>query len=141
MSLFPITGQHDVLDAFVARKHISIASLVRLGGRLSDHTVLAFAFPGGVKYRDMLTGRRWNTAGATFTELKIIPAGAKPTERVLVCEGETDAARLSELYPVDVAVMPAGAMAFQASYVEQLRSYRLVLIALDNDAAGDKGAV
>lgn len=60
---------------------------------------------------------------------------------VIVAEGETDAARLSEVYPeADIAVMPAGALYFPQSYADQLTGYDQVLVALDNDDAGNRGA-
>lgn len=137
----PEPGENKVLDSFCEDKRISIAALVRLGARLSDNTVLAFPYPGGLKYRDMVTGRRWAYTGSEFKALKIVRANPDAaTDTVIVCEGETDAARLSEGYDVDVAVLPAGALRFTPEFAEQLYPYRLVLVGLDDDEAGEAGS-
>lgn len=137
----PDPGENKALDALCAAKGITIPALVRLGARLSAPTVLAFAYPGGIKYRDLVTGRRWNFYGSSFEELKIVRAGAASAETCIVCEGETDAAWLSERYPdADIAALPAGARRFTPKYAEQLRGYRQVLAALDNDESGEAGA-
>lgn len=135
----PEPGENPALDAFLERKRISVGSLVRVGARLAEPTVLAFAGPGWLKFRDLVTDRRWNYVGSSFDELRIVQ-GRNGRERVVVAEGESDAARLSDAYDCDVAVMPAGAGYFPASYAEQLRGYRTVYVALDADRAGDAGA-
>jgi 5S rRNA maturation endonuclease (ribonuclease M5) len=136
----PSVGQNVVLDAFVERKRITINSLIRCGARLSTDTVLAFAFPEGVKYRDMVSGKRWAWMGARFTHMKIIPAGDN-SDTVIICEGETDACRLTILYPdVDIAVLPVGARTFTDTYRQQVTSYSRVYVALDDDEAGNEGA-
>lgn len=137
----PEPGVNDALDTFVASKNIDIAALVRLGARLAQPTVLAFAFPGGLKYRAIETGARWNYAGSKFHALKIVRGGAGEADTVIVSESETDAARLTILYPAcDVAVLPAGARRFTREFAEQLDGYARVLLALDNDEAGEAGA-
>lgn len=136
----PEPGANLALDAFVERKHVAINSLVRLGARLANAETLAFAFPGGLKFRDLVTDRRWAYAGSVWRELKIVPHGPTPTEAVIVCEGETDGAKLSEVYPCDVAVLPAGAGYFPDAYAAQLHAYKQVLVGLDADSAGERGA-
>jgi hypothetical protein len=139
----PEPGQNPPLDSFLARKGLDDGALIRIGARLSAPHVLAFAYPGGIKFRDVVTDRRWAFIGSEF-DLKIIRGGGdgyRPGERVIVVEGETDGARVTMLYPAcDVALMPAGAMAWKPSYTEQVRHYRQVLVGLDADEAGDKGA-
>jgi hypothetical protein len=135
----PDPGENDALDAFCAAKRIDIPSLVRLGAKLSAPTVLAFAFPGGLKYRAVESGQRWAAAGSEWTRLKIVRAGVEQSDTVIVAEGETDAARLTMLYSVDVAVLPAGAKGIRPEYGEQLAPYQRVLLGLDNDEAGDAG--
>ncbi len=139
----PEAGENPYLDSLCERKHIDIASLVRLGARLSSPTVLAFAFPGGLKYRDLESDKRWSYVGSTWTDLKLVPA-VRPdgaARSVLVAEGETDAAWLSTNYPgCDVAVLPAGATTWKPRYTEQLSEYERVFVALDADDAGDSGA-
>jgi hypothetical protein len=142
-SPLPQPGENAALDALCERKRVGISDLVRAGARLSAPDVLAFAFPGGLKFRNLVTDKRWAYTGSTFDALKIIPAqrtnGGPPA--VVVAEGETDAARLSAEYPaVDVAVLPAGASTQRPGYAAQLREYGQVYLALDADAAGDAGA-
>lgn len=137
----PEPGENPALDAFVDRKHIDIDALVRVGARIQDN-VLVFAFPSGIKFRDMVTDRRWSYIGSEWRHLKIVRAGREPSRIVLVAEGETDAARLTMLYEADVAVLPAGAdpRPHAAEYAAQLNDYELVLLAHDPDRAGDDGA-
>jgi hypothetical protein len=136
----PERGGNDVLDAFVEHKRIRIPALLRVGAKLASYNVLAFAFPGGIKYRNTESGQRWSSPGAEFTRLKIVPAGAQGSDTVIVCESETDGARLTLLYDCDVAVQPAGAKRFTPTMAAQLEPYRQVLAAQDNDEAGDAGA-
>lgn len=137
----PDEGENPALDALCERKRITIASLVRQGARLSDYQVLAFAYGAGLKYRDVVTGRRWAYVDSEFTRLKIVRAGPDPSDTVIVVEGETDGARVGLLYPdVDVAIMPAGALHFPQEYANQVTPYARVLIGLDADDAGDQGA-
>jgi 5S rRNA maturation endonuclease (ribonuclease M5) len=136
----PEPGENVALDAFVEAKHISIQSLVRLGARLAEPNLLAFAFPGGIKFRDLITNRRWAYAGSEWRAMKVVRHSASPTDYVIVAEGETDAARLSDAYPCDVAVMPAGALTFKPEYAKQLSGYRAVFVGLDDDAAGNRGS-
>lgn len=136
----PEPGQHALLDAFVAQKRLTHQALVRIGTRIQGDT-LAFAFPDGVKFRDLATNQRWNELGVEWRSLKIVPAGPTPADTLVIAEGETDAARLTLLLPdVDVAVLPAGARVWRPTFTEQVRSYQRVLVATDADTAGDQGA-
>lgn len=136
----PDAGTNDVLDAFCAAKHITIPALVRVGTRLASAQVLAFAYPGGLKFRNMETGDRWSYSGAAFTELKIVRHAAEPADTVILVEGETDCARLSMVYACDVAALPAGAKRFTREFADQVKGYDKILIGLDPDAAGEQGA-
>lgn len=138
-SPLPEQGDCKPLDALCARKHITIESLIRQGARLKDDSVLAWAYDDGIKYRDLVTDRRWSTYGATFDRMRVIRHGTTPTDVVFVTEGETDGARINERYPVDVAIMPAGARYFPQSYADALADYEVVLLGLDNDEAGTAG--
>lgn len=136
----PEPGQNRPLDSFLVGKRLDHAALVRLGARLSAPNILAFAFDGGIKYRDVVTGMKWSLTGSTFRHLKIIPARQQPTDTAIICEGETDAARLTMLYEAaDVAVMPAGATNWQDSYTPQVADYTRLLVGLDSDRAGETG--
>lgn len=135
----PEPGANPVLDSFVKRKNIDIPALLRLGARLSESTVIVYGFPGGIKYRDLVTDSRWAYAGSEFTHLKIVRHGPERTEQVIVAESETDAARLTMLYDVDVAIMPAGAKRWTQQFADDLDPYTHVLIGLDNDEAGEIG--
>lgn len=136
----PEPGVNVALDAFVERKRISHGALVRIGARLGDDTTIAFGGPGYIKFRDLVSGQRWAYAGCEYKQLKVISAGVTPTDVVIVAEGESDAARLTEGYGLDVAMLPAGAGFFPESYAAALREYHHVLVALDTDAAGERGA-
>ena len=137
----PDPGENLVLDAFIERKNLSHQALLKLGTRIgSDGDTLVFSYGKGIKFRNMITGRMWSRIGSEWPEMKIVRAGTEPTERVIVCEGETDGARLSMLYESDVAIMPAGARYFPTSMGEQLIPYAQVLVALDKDEAGEEGA-
>lgn len=128
-----------MLDAFCASKHIDIPALMRLGTRVQGNT-LAFAYPSGIKFRDMETGKRWSYFGSDFHELKIVRSGKDRSGTVIVVEGETDAARLSMVYDCDIAALPAGAKRFTQAFADQLMAYPQVLVGLDDDAAGNTGA-
>lgn len=134
----PDPGENPALDAFLERKRLSVGALVRVGARLAEPTVLAFGGPGWLKFRDLVTDRRWSYAGSDWSAMRIVPGA--DSERVVVVEGESDAARVSDAYDCDVAMMPAGAGYFPDSYAEQLRGYKTVYVALDADRAGDDGA-
>lgn len=136
----PEAGSNPLLDKFCETKQIDIPALVRVGAKLSNYDVIAFAFPGGIKYRDMVTGSRWSYTGSVWQHLKIIKVGAERSDKVVVCEGETDAARLTMLYDIDVAVLPAGAKNFPPQYADDIESYSQVLVGLDNDQAGEDGS-
>lgn len=136
----PEVGANKVLDEFLERKGVSLAGLLRLGAKLSAPTVLAFAYPGGIKYRDMVTGKRWSYVGSEWLALKIIKAPVE-SDVVIVAEGETDSIKLSECYPsCDIAVLPAGAKYFPSHFADQILGYTQVLVGLDNDTAGHHGA-
>ncbi|MGZ6570507.1 MAG: AAA family ATPase [Solirubrobacteraceae bacterium] len=139
----PEGGINPALDSFCERKHIDIPSLVKLGARINPPDVLVFATPGGIKFRDMTTGKRWNWPGSDFGTLKIVHAGLVQSHVAIVAEGETDAARLGMLYPeADIAVLPAGAHPGRHvhAYAAQLAPYELVLLAHDYGRKGDEGA-
>lgn len=136
----PVSGVNVALDAFCERKNLSIESLIRIGARLASEHVLAFAGPGYIKYRDVVSNERWSYADCDWSKLRIVRAGPEPSDTVIVAEGETDAAWLTMRAGCDVAILPAGALYFPASYAEQLREYEQVLAATDTDSAGEKGA-
>lgn len=133
----PFPGESPPLDAFLARKHLDIAALVRIGARLSAPTVLAVAFEGGIKYRDVVTNRRTSYEGSTFDSLKLIPG--RDSDTVILCEGETDAARLTMLYDCDVGLLPSGAGHWTDGYATQVAHYDRVFVGLDDDQAGERG--
>lgn len=141
----PEPGQNDVLDGFCRRKHLSIASLIRVGARLSDYRVLAFAGPGYIKYRNMETDERSTMPGSALNELRMVPSQTGDSDTVIVAEGETDAARLTMLYPqANVGILPGGARRLTQTMVEQVVGYPVVLATYDQgdgDGAGDKGWV
>lgn len=135
----PDAGENLVLDSFIKRKNLSHQALLRLGARLSSEDTLVFSYGRGIKFRNMITGRMWSFTGSEWPKMKIVKHGVEPTERVIVCEGETDGARLAILYDCDVAIMPAGARYFPDSMGTQIERYVQVLVALDKDEAGEEG--
>ena len=135
----PDPGENPVLDAFCRRKRLTIAALVRVGAKLADDHVIAFGYDRAIKYRDMNDGRRWSRIGSTFPALKLVRTGLDSSPQVVVCEGETDGARLTAAYDCDVAILPAGARAMPPAYVDQLRPYPAVLVGPDDDEAGHAG--
>ncbi len=135
----PEAGENVALDSFCERKNVSIRGLMRCSAKLADDTVLAFAIPRGLKFRDIVTDRRWSYAGSDWTKLRIVPQG-EPRDTVIVVEGETDGAWCTENYDADVAILPAGAEYFPDTYADQLAPYKIVLVGLDNDEAGERGA-
>jgi hypothetical protein len=140
----PEFGENHLLDALIDLKHISRGALVRIGARLVDDNTIAYAFDGGIKYRNLLADERRSALGSVWHKLKIVRASSGATTgTVIVAEGETDGAWLSDhANNCDVAIMPAGAnpKPHTAAYVAQLAGYDFVLLGLDNDDAGNEGA-
>lgn len=139
LSPLPEAGENPVLDAFLERKNLSLQSVLRLGAKLADGDVIAFGYDRGIKYRSMLDGKMWSYLGSEWPHMKIVRAGEKPTEQIIVCEGETDGARLATEYDCDVGIMPGGARNFPESMGQQLDGYKQVLLGLDKDEAGEAG--
>ena len=138
-TILPEAGENPVLDAFCRRKNITIRSLIRQGARLSEDHVLCYPYEKALKFRDMNSGSMWSVAGAEFPAMKLLWQGTEASDSVIICEGETDGARLIEAYDCDVAIMPAGALNVTFPYVDQVRGYSIVMLGLDNDAAGNEG--
>ncbi len=141
----------DGLELFCKEHGVTPAGLGAVGARWlleGGRLVLAYLFPDAVKYRTVkVPTKRWvSPAGATFKHLKMIPSWNNDTEHpvkgVLVVEGETDAACCHQWHKnYVVAVMPSGALTFTESMAAQLNAFDVpVLVGLDNDEAGDKGA-
>lgn len=133
----PEPGQNPALDSFLVSKRLDHGALIRFGTRMSGPSTLAFGYDGGIKFRRLIDGRKFSYLGSTFDQLKIIRGDDRDT--VIICEGETDAMRLSMLFDCDVAVMPVGARAWFPAFAEQVKGYDRILVGLDNDEAGDDG--
>lgn len=139
----PEPGANVAFDAWLDSKNITVEALVRVGAKMESPNTIAFGYPpNAIKYRDIISGRKWNYLGSKFDKLKIIKATAEKTfNGVILVEGETDAARATLLYPdVDVACAPVGARTVKPEFVDQLKHYTVVYIGLDNDEAGEDGA-
>lgn len=138
----------EPLRAYVARHHLALDDLVRVGARLAKHgTTLAY-FHGperGIRYLDLIAGRPWSSYGFDADAAKIIPGpedrrNGDGTHRIVVCEGESDAARMSgkDGPGFDVLVMLGGAQYVPQSYADALADYDQIFVATDADKAGDQ---
>jgi 5S rRNA maturation endonuclease (ribonuclease M5) len=136
----PEAGENEVLDAFCAAKHITIPALLRVGAKLKDASTLAYAYPEGIKYRDMMTGKMWSAFGSEYPHMKMVRAGTEPTDDCIVVEGETDGARVSDEYNLDTFILPAGARRWTKNYAAQVLPYKRVIVGTDKDEAGEDGA-
>lgn len=139
LSRLPDPGANEVLDTFVASKNLDISALVRIGARMLSVNELAYTGRGYIKYRNMVTGDKWAIKGAEYPQLKIVK-GREHSGTVIVCEGETDHARLTMLYPEhDIASLPNGVDAIGHEFADQLKDYERVIVATDGDVAGERG--
>ena len=138
----PEASACEPLDNFIEAKHLTRASLLRVGVRWSPPFTLVYIGPGYIKFRNLSTGKKLNHIEFNdFSKLRIIHAGRENAETLLIAEGETDAAWLSDHYPgADVAILPSGSQSFQPGHVSQVVSYKQVIIMTDPDRAGDAGA-
>jgi hypothetical protein len=128
------------LSDFAAARGLDTGPFYLMGAWVRG-PVIAYPFAGGIKFRDTQTNKRWMRGRFREHPLNIY-YGSEPYARVLVAESETDTAALIRLYPeVDVALMPLGARVWTDIWTAQLANYEQVLIALDNDQAGEAGAV
>lgn len=144
LSRLPEPGHDALLDQFVASKNIDIPALVRIGARIAG-SKLYFSGKGYIKYRDLVTGVKKTAASADwpkaeFPQLKLAK-GRGDSGTVIVCEGETDHARLTMLYPdIDIASMPNGVDTIGKEFGDQLAKYSTVIVATDADEGGERGA-
>lgn len=137
-----LTDTDPLVNSFLESKHLSLGALIKAGARLASPEVLAFSAGAGIKFRNMLDGRRWSAAGSDFSSMHVVPS-AEHDGTMIIAEGETDAARLSMFYPqCDVMILPLGAKAWKDSYTDQITAagYTGIYIATDNDEAGNAGA-
>lgn len=139
----PEPGANEPLDKFIESKNLTRAGLLRVGVRWSEPFTLVYVGPGYIKFRDLSTGQKWNHLTFNdFSKMRIIHKdAAADADVVLIAEGETDAAWLSDHYPqADVAILPSGSLSFQESHVAQLSGYKQVIVMTDPDRAGSAGA-
>jgi len=127
---------------WLERKGLEVADLRDFGARwanLNDRPVIIYLFPDGRKYRDTEEPpRRWVDPG-TWVSPKMIRRDTP--EGVIVAEGETDAMQLARAYPAwDICCLMIGAKAITHEVLAALKPYDRVLVALDNDIAGEEGA-
>lgn len=131
------------LNAFAESRGLLVSDLSRIGARITTdtgHPALVFWFDGWRKYRNIVTHKRWTDPGAIFDALKIIRADGD-SAGLIIAEGETDGALLTRVCPTfDVGILPAGAGTWTPRMRGQAESYGHVLVALDNDEAGDAGS-
>jgi len=136
----PEPGSNPALDNFLKAKNLDLSALHRLGARLHKPDVILWPYPQGLKFRDLVSGKKWGYDGSKFPNLRIIRAARGKATAVIVVEGETDGARCSSLYPeLDVAIMATGAKDVRFHWAIQVAKYDAVYIGLDRDEAGTAG--
>lgn len=141
----PEPGARPRFDAFLKARNIDRGALARTAARYSPDSgddVVMWCWPGGAKWRNLETGKRWNTMGFRPPRAHVMdPFDGRTGAVLLVAEGETDAARLHLLYPfASVAVLPLGADYLPPQLVEQCAAFDAVYACHDADAAGDAAA-
>ncbi len=141
----------EALDRFCSRKRISFEALEVLGARYASRrgrVCLAFAGRnrGGavtaIKYRPVDGESKDSFAEQPSVWLEPIVCGASRSLDWVVCEGESDAARVYELVG-DVAavlVLPSGAATFKPPWAELIPRGATCYLAHDADEPGDEGA-
>jgi len=131
----------EPLRSLCERKNITLDDLVRIGARLKDKhgTTLAYSMPLGIKYRDVITGKKWSEWGSDWSKMKDVPG--RDSSKLVLVEGETDAARMSgkDGPGWDVGIMAAGTHVYP-EYIETADSYEWVYVATDDDSKGDEAA-
>ncbi len=109
-------------------------------GMEKGQLVLAYLFPDGIKYRTPTNpAERWMTKGNSWVHPRVVrrtdPIG------VIVAEGETDTMQLAKVYTQwDIACVPVGATSISDELIDELKGYQHILVALDDDKAGNEGA-
>jgi hypothetical protein len=132
----PDEGENPILDQFCQSKRVTLRGLLRVGAHTTDDPeVIAYVWPEGIKYRNLVTGKKWAEDGSHFPKPKIIRAGAESSADVIVCEGETDGARLTEGYGVDACMLHG--TNFNDAAACMLGHYDRVFVGTDNDEAGE----
>ena len=138
------------VESFAAAKGITLDALAALETRVATRrnggVWLAWAGRSStgavtaVKYR--LVGEREFDAERPSVWLEPLVAGKLDALDWVICEGETDAARLVELIG-DVAVvlcLPAGARTWRREWGNRIPRGARVFLALDADEEGERGA-
>jgi hypothetical protein len=146
MASLTTASDHKLLQGFLADKGLTESDLVRIGTRIDPTQTpltLVWLFPDGLKWRSLgPSGRRWSEPGTEWTLMKRITSTANGVTTAIVAEGETDGATLVREMgaAADVFILPAGAGTVTSDMLHQLRGYERVLVATDNDEAGEEGA-
>lgn len=146
------------LAEFLRERGLNVATGQALGFRQRECNgpglCLGLNLGNGIKRRSLSefqgkTLRAVEPAGrrVSWTGLAIIPGASSPTRQgesastVVVCESETDLWAVGQLAPsFDLALMPAGARTWREEWAAPLHHYDRVLVATDDDDAGDLGA-
>lgn len=133
------------LQEFLESKGLEFADMQRLGARQTytkeGTLALVYHFPEGIKFRPINDEPRWTRKGTDWNLAKKLRSSAEAAETAIVVEGETDGALMSRVLPSsDVFILPAGARYISEAIYAQLKPYKNVLVATDNDEAGNAGA-
>jgi hypothetical protein len=148
-----VNGQTEQrIRAFCESKRITVAALAALGTRFAirrgGKLELAFAGDSGagaitaIKYRDVGGDSRNSYTETPSSWLRPIVTARRDSLNWVLCEGETDGARLVELIGDEAAIMvlPAGALTFRREWAARIPRGATVALAHDADNYGDEGA-
>ncbi len=146
-SLPQLAGPDDApgLAELCAERGLDWTDLARTGARLTpDLRELAWIWPGGLKYRNILKGTHRAETGSAFTHVSVVRPAAAVADGpriLLLAEGQTDGARLGRMYPhAHVGIIPQGVDKLPPRTIEQCGEFDQVYICFDADEAGDRGA-
>lgn len=137
----PEPGECEPLDNWLASKHITHDAIRRVGARWQPPFTIAWVGPKYIKHRNLATDAKYTHFEFNdFSTIRVVKQSAKATDAVVIAEGESETAWFTSHYDVDVACMPSGSLSFKQSHADAIRNYKQVLVALDNDRAGNEGA-
>lgn len=147
----PLPGENPAFDALLTYKHLTRRAVMRTGARLgaeADNVLLWCQGKDAIKYRRFGAYGRLKqhdtSMGAKFLTAHIMaPRDREAPERgtLLIPGGQTDAARMWEMYPqCSVAVLLGGEGPVPPKLPGLAAKYERVFVCTDADEAGDAAA-